>query len=162
MIVTKFMSTIIDQGATYLAAIRNSIGSKQFRNLYAEVDGKRMDLTEDGRLACAFYVSWILLHFGFIKEPHVTVDGTVKDLRANGWKDVEEPREGDVLVWEPTMDHDPEHPHQHIGFYLGNGRAASNSSTLHEIVEHDWLYEGKRRIIAILSFPRRRESSPKN
>ncbi|MCC7522319.1 CHAP domain-containing protein [Candidatus Uhrbacteria bacterium] len=152
------MSTIIDQDATYVAAIKNSIGSKQFRNLFADVDGKRMDLTENGRLACAFYVSWILFHFGYLKDPHVTVDGTVKDLRANGWVDTEDPKEGDVLVWEPTMDHDPEQPHQHIGFYLGNGRAASNSSKLGEIFEHDSTFEGKRRLISILSRPAQTQS----
>lgn len=155
---TKFMSTIIDQGATYLAAIKNSIGSKQYRSLFADVDGTRMDLTEDGRLACALYASWILFHFGFLKAPHVTVDGTVKDLRESGWKDVEEPKEGDVLVWEPTMEHDPNEPHQHIGFYIGNGRAVSNSSKLREIVEHDLTFEGRRRLISILSRPDQNQS----
>lgn len=146
------MSTIrIDQRATYLAAIKNSVGSKQFRNLIADVDGKTTDLMENGRLACAFYASWILLHFGLIEEAHATVKSTVKDLREHGWTDAKEPKEGDVLVWEATFEHDPNEPHEHIGFYIGNERAVSNSSKLGEIIEHHWTFEGQRPVTAILS-----------
>ncbi len=152
MIEATLMSTVIvDQSANYLAAIKNSVGSKQYRNIFAQVDGVREDLTDNGRLGCALFVSWILKHFDFIKEAHVTVDGTVKDLKEHGWKEVSTPKEGDVLVWEPTLDHDAAEPHQHIGFYLGDGRAVSNSSKLREIIEHDWQYEGTRRCSLILS-----------
>jgi len=37
----------------YLAIVRNSIGSNLFRNLYAEVNGQRQDITNNGELSCA-------------------------------------------------------------------------------------------------------------
>jgi|GEM_PF-5669068 len=34
---------------TYLAVIKNSIGSNMFRNLYVNINGVKKDATEDGK-----------------------------------------------------------------------------------------------------------------
>jgi hypothetical protein len=41
--------------------------------------------------------------------------------------------------------------HKHIGFYIGNNRAISNNS-VHDggPAEHDWTFEGKRKVEAVL------------
>jgi len=69
---------------TYLAAIENSVGSKMFRNLYAKVNGKNKDITENGNLSCALYVSSLLYLFKLIKDIHATVSGTLGDLKRSG------------------------------------------------------------------------------
>ncbi|MEK7515867.1 MAG: hypothetical protein AAB555_03010, partial [Patescibacteria group bacterium] len=71
-------SITILQKESYLAIIHNSVGANLFRNLYALVNGKRADIMRDGDLSCAFFVSFILLGFSFIKSLHGTVNGTVK------------------------------------------------------------------------------------
>jgi hypothetical protein len=97
-----------------------------------------------------------LYHFGLIEKPHATVASTIKDMEEHGWSVVEEPRIGDVLVWEPSDAHAEGEMHEHIGFYIGDERAISNSSTTAEIVEHDWTFgvdnEGNpnRKVIKIL------------
>lgn len=131
----------IDVNSSYLAAMRDSVGSHLFRHLYAVDDhGTRTDILQNGRLSCAYFVAFILYHFQLIKTPHATVASTVKDLEEHGWSIVDTPEEGDVLVWEPSTAHVEDAMHEHIGFYAGNERAISNSSTTGEIVEHDWTY----------------------
>src|SRR3989344_5072067 len=87
---------------TYLAIIKNSIGSKMFSNLYAKLDNKKLDITKNGNLSCAFYVSSILFLFKLVKEIHATVNGTLKDLKESGWTKIEKPRIGCVLIWRET------------------------------------------------------------
>ena len=58
----KVVPILID---SYIAIIKNSVGSQLFRNLYAKVNGKKIDITENGKLSCAFYVSSVLLLFKF-------------------------------------------------------------------------------------------------
>lgn len=103
---------------SYLAMIRNSVGTNIFRNLYALVDGEKQDIVKDGDFSCAFFVSSILHQFNLVALPHATVAGLEKDLKSSGWKRVRIPRVGCVVVWEP----------KHIGFYIGGGKAISNDS----------------------------------
>ena len=51
---------------SYLAMVRNSLGAKLFRNLYAEVKGKEQDILRNGDLSCAFYVAMLLHQFPLI------------------------------------------------------------------------------------------------
>jgi hypothetical protein len=154
------MPMSIDVNSSYLAAVRDSVGSRMFRHLYAfDEQGKRSDILRDGRLSCAYYVAFILYHFKLINEPHATVVSTIKDMEKHGWTTVDVPEAGDVLVWEPSIEHVEDESHEHIGFYVGNERAVSNSSKKSEIVEHDWTFgvdnEGNpnRKVIRILRPP---------
>ncbi|MFA5130027.1 MAG: hypothetical protein WC477_03870 [Patescibacteria group bacterium] len=137
---------------TYVAIIKNSIGSKMFRHLYAIQDGKKINLLKKGRLSCAFYVSSILALFTLIKKVHATVDSTVQDMEASGWKKIRTPRVGSVLVWE-KIDYVNKGIHKHIGFFIGNGKAISNSDTLHHPVKHHWNFNGKRKVEMIFWNP---------
>ena len=133
----------------YLALVRNSIGSNLFRNLYAKVDGQRQDITNNGELSCAFFVSSILTILKLIKEIHLTVDSTVSDLQESGWVVVQEPKPGCVLVWEKKKRADgKEHPH--IGIYIGNSLAVSNLLKQGCPGKHDWTFGSQRKVELIL------------
>jgi hypothetical protein len=68
-----------------------------------------------------------------------------------GWKEVskEEVKKGDVLVWNNRKDLNNE-THGHIGFYVGDNKAISNSTKLKRIVRHGWDYGGRRIIEKVL------------
>ena len=134
---------------TYLAVIKNSIDSHLFRNLYAKVNGKKIDITKNGELSCAFYVSSILLLFRFIKEGHATVDSTVKDLKQFGWKEIKKPKMGSIIVWE-KKDFGKSSAHKHIGFFIGNNKAVSNSDKLGYPALHRITFEVNRKVELIL------------
>jgi hypothetical protein len=107
---------------SYLTKIKSAVGCGMFRNLYFISGGKTIDILQDGKLSCAHFASSILYLFGLIDEPRATVGSTVKDMERSGWKKIAKPRPGAVLVWEEK------NGHGHIGFFLGGGRAVSNSS----------------------------------
>jgi hypothetical protein len=138
---------------TYLAVIKNSVGSKMFRNVYAKVNGKKNDITKDGDLSCAFFVSSILVLFKLIKEIHTTIDGTTKDLEDFGWIEIKKPKLGCILVWA-EKDFGNNELHKHIGFYVGREKAISNSSNKKYPTEHNWdKYDG-RKVKQILWHPK--------
>lgn len=143
---------VIDRHKTYLALIRNAVGSNLFRNLYVKDEHGSRDILEGGDLSCAVFVSSILtLVGGKIDRPHATVSSTVQAMKDVGWSPVptSDVQPGDVIVWEPITDPDGiEHPH--IGFSLGGSRAVSTSSTERTPVEHDASYGGKRKIVEVL------------
>jgi len=130
---------------TYIAVIKNSMGSKIFRNFYAKVDNKKTDIVKNGGLSCAWFVSSLLYLSKLIKDVHVTVDGTIKDLEQSGWKKIEKPKIGSVIVWE-KIDFGNKNFHKHIGFYFGNNKTVSTSSNSKkgQPVIHHWTYGIKR------------------
>ena len=138
---------------TYLAVVRNSVRSKLFQNFYAKVNGKKTDIMRNGELSCAFYVSSVLALPKFIKEVHTTVDSTVKDLKESGWKEVKNPKMGCILIWEKT-DFGDNDIHKHIGIFIGNGKAISNSYKLGYPIKHRWNLSGKRKVDIILWNPK--------
>jgi len=140
----------------YLGLIENSCGSRMFRNLYLQdKNGFIFDAAEEGNLGCGYYVSAVLKIFDKIKGLHATVSGTEKDLLENGWKEIvtgkwpEDLEKGDVLVWEKSVNADG-NGHAHIGFYIGEGLAISNSSENGFPIKHDYQYGGKRVISKVL------------
>lgn len=137
----------------YLAVIKNSVGSKLFRNFYAKINGKRADIMRDGKLSCAFYVSAILVLFTLIKSTHGTVDGTVKDLQKSGWRSIKKPRIGSIIVWE-EVDFGGGDVHKHIGFFIGGDKAISNNSELGYPVRHHWTFHNKRKVTMIFWNPK--------
>jgi hypothetical protein len=89
-------------------------------------------------VACAWFVSVLLHALGVVATPHATVDGTIRDMESNGWRQVDRPEPGAVLVWEPD-DHDGS-VNRHIGFFIGDDRAVSNSTSKRVIGEHHWTF----------------------
>lgn len=140
---------------TYLQTIRNSCGSRLFRNLYVEDDlGEVIDVLENGNLSCAMFVSSILAMFGKINARHGTVSGTIEALPAAGWTEVslDEIQAGDILVWEkgdsPVSADDPYRAgHSHIGFFMGDQSAISNSSENGFPILHSYNYHGTRKLV---------------
>ncbi len=134
----------------YLVMIKNSVGSKSFRSAFAKVNGKRKDLTKGGGDSCGYFVSSILLIHKLIKEFHVTVKGTRRDMEKSGWYDIKRPRIGAVLFWEPREFSGSWYKeNKHVGFYIGNNKAKSHRRRPKTPIIHHWTYSGKRKIEAI-------------
>jgi hypothetical protein len=134
---------------TYLAMIKNSLGSKMFQNFYVENNQhKKIDVMRKGEVSCAFYVSAILSLFGLIKSMHGRVDITVLDLKKSGWHKIKKPKIGSVIVWK-KFDYGDGDPREHIGFFMGHHQAISNSYKKRYPVKHDLTYHGQRKIKAI-------------
>lgn len=138
---------------SYLKMIENSIGARLFQNFYVDIDGKKHDAVKAGRLSCAFFVSSILNNFGLIRQSHLTVNNTVKDMRKSGWTEIGKPKKGAILVWEKKVDQKG-NIHKHIGFYISNKQAISNSFHRRIPVCHHWTFgqrgsKSYRRIITI-------------
>lgn len=124
---------------TYLAMIQGSIGSQAYRKAFALVDGVRTDLVNNGEYSCAFFVGDLLLRFKLTKEPHLRVQGLVKDLIDCGWIETSSPQPGDVIVWDPIVESDGKE-HLHVGFYMGHDQAISNSTSKRSPGDHHWTY----------------------
>ena len=136
---------------SYLKMIKNSVGTKMFRNLYLE----KKDITKNGRLSCAFFVSNILKIWGLISEGHANVSSTIKDMLKNNWKKISKNKikPGDVIIWEKVKDINGK-LHFHNGFYIGNKKAVSNDSKKGLPIIHSWDYNGKRKIIVVYTHPK--------
>ena len=128
---------------SYMAMIKNSLGSNLFRNVYAIVNGVKIDITNNGELSCAYFVSSILLILKLIKEVHVTVSGTIKDLESSGWSEISKPRTGSIVIWE-EKDFGNNSSHKHIGFYIGNQQAISNDFRKGYPIQHALEYENRK------------------
>jgi hypothetical protein len=140
----KIISLLKD---SYLAVIKNSVGSKLFRNFYAQVNGKKKDILRNGELSCAFFVSSILKIFDLISKTHFTVKNVVEDLKKSGWKEIKKPKIGSVIVWERKKF--SKEVHRHIGFYVKKNIAISNSSKKKTPIFHHFTFNKKRKIEAI-------------
>lgn len=143
---------------SYFAIIENSAGAKLFQNFYVKVGKKKADAAKGGQRSCAFFVSFILHNFNLIKEAHATVDSALDDMKKSGWREIKRPRKGAVLEWEEKEFPDKS-MHKHIGFYIGNNQAISNSTRYKKPARHHMTFGAKnskiyRRIIAIYWHPK--------
>jgi len=116
-----------------LAILENAVKGDNyiFRNLFADEDGKEIDILQDGSNSCAVFVSWVLLTLELINKPHATVYATEKDLIASGWRPIEKIKPGAVVIWERReggMFNGEQVPLEHIGFCISETEAISNSS----------------------------------
>ncbi len=102
---------------SYLSVIKNSIGTKMFRNFYCRINRKKKDILKNGELSCAFFVSSILTIFGLIEKIHCAVDGAIEDLKKFDWKKIKKLKIGSVILWEAKAN--GKETHKHIGFYVG-------------------------------------------
>ena len=127
---------------TYLAVIENSCGTKMFKNLYADINGVRTDITNEGDLSCAYFVSTVLLMFDSIERIHATVRSTVVDMENSGWVVTDEPIVGDVIVWNEKECRDGSR-HSHIGFFVGQNKAISNNKDLGCPTKHSLEMDGR-------------------
>ncbi len=133
----------------YLALIKNSLGSRMWRNAYAQIGRVKKDILKNGKFSCAYFVSSILVICKLIKEIHVTVEGTLRDMENSGWFQIKKLKKGAILVWEELKGH------KHLGFYFGNKKAISNNSHYKKTpVIHHYTFglknrKPKRKIIAI-------------
>ena len=142
---------------TYLETILKSPGARIFQTFWADVDGKKEDLTEAGHRSCAVFVTGILQWFSLIREGHATVSSTLKDMETSGWQKITEPRPGCILHWEPKeIDGSV---NEHIGFYIGDDKAISNDYETRAPAEHHWTYgkedgQQSRKIVAMYWHPK--------
>lgn len=128
--------------------IRNSVDARIFRNAYFKIKGKKIDILRSGDLSCAFFVSTILVIFKLISEIHTTVLGVEKDIEKFGWYKIKKPKIGSVLIWQSKIGESGE-PHRHIGFYMGDKQAVSNSDKNMSPQIHNWQFDKKRSIEAV-------------
>ncbi len=132
---------------TYISRIKKAVGSKMFQNFFMKIGNKEMDILNNGNLSCAMFVSSVLYLSKLIFDFHTTVSSTIKDMEKSGWYKIKKPKIGAVLVWEPQkLGNDV---HAHIGFYISNNKAISNSSRKKTPQIHHYLMENNRKIIAI-------------
>ena len=107
-----------------------------FRSYYVD----EVDVLKNGDLACAFYVSSLLLIFKLIDRAHFTVNGTIYAMQQSGWYEIKKPKAGCVVLWHPVIE--GSESHYHIGFYVGEKQAISNRSSLGAVGEHPLHYSG--------------------
>ena len=145
-----------------LSLVENSIkggNNYLFRNLYAEEDGKEVDILENGLNSCAVFVSWILLALEMIKKPHSTVFSTEKDMLISGWYQIKELRPGAIIIYENRpadrgLLGNKDMEFTHIGFYIGNDEVISNDSKGSGFPRrHHVTYNGTRKIEKIFWHP---------
>lgn len=137
-----------------LAIVENSAKGDNylFRNLYADENGKEIDIFENGGTACCGHISWILLALELIKHPHAAVYGTEKDMVTSGWYEIKELKPGAVIVWENKMSDrglqgEKNVELSHLGFYMGNDLAISNDSKGSGFPhKHHYTYNNTRQI----------------
>lgn len=139
---------------SYITTIRNSVGTRTFRQLYLyDKDADRVvEVLQNGNLACAYFVSSILHHFGLLGGFLVNVDETVVAMKLQGWQTVEKPVPGSVIVWDKKCFKKSGKCHKHIGFFIKPGRAVSNSSGRKYPAIHGLRPDG-RKIVEILFYP---------
>lgn len=128
---------------SYLAMIRNSVGTNLFRNLYALVNGEKQDIVKDGVRSCSLFVSSILNQFHLIESavaPHATIAGLERNMKKSGWQVTDTPKPGDIIVWEPILQHTDGKEHAHVGFFIGNNDVISNSDQKKAPVKHHMTF----------------------
>jgi hypothetical protein len=136
---------LIDFNA-YINAIIDSIDSKAYRQYFVEIDGKMVDILEDGQLSCSRHTSNIILPFALVKERHCTVRGLIRDMIIDsGWYliPIERRKIGAILLWEPEL-HPSGRTTEHIGFLVWDGLAISHRDDTRTPRIHHWTYGIKK------------------
>ena len=130
---------------TYIKFIKNSIGSKSFRNLFVIIGKRKKDILNNGELSCAFFVSFVLKYFDLIKNGHVTVSGLIRDMESSGWEKIPKSliKEGNIIVWNSKRGH------KHIGFYIGKNEAISTNTKKKIVFRHHFTFGGRRNIYSV-------------
>lgn len=127
---------------------KNSLGSKMFQTLLAEREKEKVNILKGGDVSCAYFVSILLKIFDLVETPHATVSGLEKDLLKSGWSKTQDMLPGTILIWESAKQAEDE-AHEHVGIYIGNDKAISNSYKELTPVEHHVTFDTKRKVRAI-------------
>ena len=145
-----------------LSQIIRSVGQPLPDYYMQRPDGTMLNVMDNGN-GCAAYVSRLLAALGeingsrLIDGPHGMVSSTVTALRAAGWQEVspaEQPKPGDVIVWESQQQVDG--VHAHIGFSLGNGEPVSTNYLKLVVSRHGEdrnAHDEPRKIERLLRYP---------
>ena len=135
----------------YIKAIQDSVNSKDYKNFFICRTNEKVDVLKNGQLSCAFFVSSILKRFNLIDHAYCTVQTTIKKLKAQ-WReiDLKDIQVGDIILWDKKKQGDTG-SHFHLGFYVGNGKAISNSWYKKSPRKHAYNYNGRRKILKIFS-----------
>lgn len=128
---------------TYLAVVKNSVGTNSFRNFYVSNGKKKIDVTKNGDLSCAWFVSVVLSLFDLIDAPHLKVERVHRELIKFGWQKIAKPKPGAIIIWGPASS-GKDILHRHIGVYVGSNMAVSNNSKKGRPDIHDWKFRKAR------------------
>ena len=137
---------------TYLKTIKNSLESKIFQDIWAEKDNQELNIVEEGNKSCGIHVSGILKWFDLIEANHATVKGTIADMKKSDWEEIDDPKVGCVIYWEAREGNGS--VNEHLGFYIGDGKAISNSSIEKVPKEHSYNYNNSRKILNLYWHPK--------
>ena len=108
----------------YLSMIEALPNNELFRHIYVKNEnGEEIDVTNNGQLSCAVVVSSVLCLIGWIDRPHATVNSTLNKLFENAWTETNSPIKGDIILYGEDKT-----GNKHLGFYIDNATAISNSS----------------------------------
>ena len=119
---------------TLVSQALGSLGSTQYQYLWVEDEGLRKNIVEDGEHSCAYFITSLLHNLRLLDRMHATIKTTRPDLERHGWVLVREPKPGAVIIWEEQRGH------EHIGIYIQDEEAISNSTSLRVPKIHDWLF----------------------
>jgi hypothetical protein len=139
---------------TYVAMIKNSVHTSMFKNFFIRRKGKKTDILRDGDLSCASFVSSVLTLFNLIETPHATVRGTLYDMKKSGWYEIKRPKIGCILMWDKKYYEKSGEAHAHIGFYIGNATAVSNSSKKKTPTTHSYKMQDGRPLTGMYWHPK--------
>ncbi len=107
-----------------LNTIHGVVGSRLFQHLYLlNESGEEVDAYQNGNFSCAYVVSGVLVLNDLINKVHATVAATIVDLEDSGWYKTDKPVAGSIIHWPANGN-----GHEHLGFYIDEHTAMSNSS----------------------------------
>ncbi len=154
---------LINRYKSYMEMIKNSVGTRMFKSLIADVDGEQQDILEGGVLSCAKFVSSLLYLNKLIDDVHAMTPSLVKNMERNGWIKIKDDdlRPGAVVVWKARPYPDGSQV-PHIGFVIENGEVISTSPVKGEVVRHpinylksrDDISDGKREVESVYWHPK--------
>lgn len=84
-----------------------------------------------------------------MKQPHAEVASTIKDMEDSGWLKTDQPVPGSVIHWPADRN-----GHEHIGFYIDEHTAMSNSTQQCIPVIHSLNMSDGRKPMAFYGHPK--------
>ena len=147
-------SSDIELPVSYLDDVRNAgkERSTKYRHYFVAGSEGIIDVTDNGDLSCAWFVSSVLEKHGLLSRARTTVTSTLQEIEERAeWEKIEEHNSfpGAVILWPRSAS-----GHYHLGFYLGQsetgqGEYVSNSFMAKAPIIHgETLLDGRQPIRA--------------